>query len=112
MDSVSLAATSHFVADVPVSPAWPDPPPMSTLHALLLFGGVPLAISVGIALLVLAPSLARGPRYRPAEKWNADAEIFGEAPQIDAEGAGSTPAQLTAGTGDDSSDSGGASGRW
>ena len=76
MVSVSVAAASRIFADVPQSPAWPDPPPMSTLHALLLFGGVPLAISVGIALLVLAPSLASGPRYRPAERWDAGAEIF------------------------------------
>jgi hypothetical protein len=111
MESTTVAAASHFLADVPQSPAWPDPPPMSTLHALLLFGGVPLAISVGIALLVLAPSLARGPRYRPAERWDADAEIFGEAPQVEAGVAAQAAREVTAGTdGDD--DSGGASGRW
>jgi hypothetical protein len=106
---MDVAAASGLLADVPVSPAWPEPPPMSTLHALLLFGGVPLAISVGIVLLVLAPSLARGPRYRPAEQWDAGAEIFGEAPQVDP----GDPAvrQVTAGPADDS-DSGGASGRW
>jgi hypothetical protein len=84
---------------------------MSTLHALLLFGGVPIAISVGIALLVIAPSLARGPRYRPAERWDADVEIFGETPQVEAVDAASTARQVTAGP-DDESDSGGASGRW
>jgi hypothetical protein len=84
---------------------------MSTLHALLLFGGVPLAICVGIALLVMAPSLARGPRYRPSEGWDAGAEIFGEAPQLE---PSRTPA-LTSGPAtedDDDPDSGGASARW
>ncbi|HSS67943.1 MAG TPA: hypothetical protein VLK34_05285 [Nocardioidaceae bacterium] len=109
---MDVAAASRLLADVPLSPEWPPPPPMSTLHALLLFGGVPIAISVGIALLVLAPSLARGPRYRPAEQWDADVEIFGEAPQVDAVDAASAARQVTAGPADDESDSGGASGRW
>jgi len=93
---------------------------MSTLHALLLFGGVPLAISTGIVLLVLAPSLARGPRYRPAESWEAGVEIFGEQPPLGPVEAGGGTRQLTAGStaettaraADDDSDSGGASGRW
>jgi hypothetical protein len=112
MVSVNVAAASRLLADVPQSPAWPDPPPMSTLHALLLFGGVPLAISVGIALLVLAPSLARGPRYRPAERWDAGPEIFGEAPELLTGDAAPAARQVTAGTADDDVDSGGASGRW
>ena len=109
---MDVAAASLFLADVPQSPVWPDPPPMSTLHALLLFGGVPLAISVGIALLVLAPSLARGPRYRPSETWDADAEIFGEPPQVQSGDAAPVARQLTAGAADEGSESGGASGRW
>jgi hypothetical protein len=112
MVSANVAAASRFLADVPQSPAWPDPPPMSTLHALLLFGGVPLAISVGIALLVVAPSLARGPRYRPAERWDADAEIFGEAPKVVAGDPAPAARQVTAGSADADVDSGGASGRW
>jgi hypothetical protein len=113
MDPANLAAASRFLADVPVSPEWPDPPPMSTLHALLLFGGVPLALSVLIALLVLAPSLARGPRYRPAERWDADAEIFGESPQLEAAQAAPADRQIAGGSSaGDESDAGGASGRW
>jgi hypothetical protein len=112
IDSANVAAASHFLADVPKSPDWPPPPPMSTLHALLLFGGVPLAISVGIALLVLAPSLARGPRYRPAETWDADAEIFGERPHVRPGESAAEARQVTAGAPGDESDSGGASARW
>jgi hypothetical protein len=109
---IEVAAASGLLADVPLSPAWPEPPPMSTLHALLLFGGVPLAISVGIVLLVLAPSLAHGPRYRPAERWEADAEVFGEKPQLEGGDPGPAGRQLTAGSADDDPDAGGASGRW
>jgi hypothetical protein len=109
---MEVAAASLFLADVPESPAWPEPPPMSTLHALLLFAGVPLAICVGISLLVVAPSLARGPRYRPAETWDAGTEIFGERPQVEMGDAVPVSRQVAAVTGDDGSDSGGASGRW
>jgi hypothetical protein len=112
IDSANVAAASRFLADVPQSPVWPDPPPMSTLHALLLFGGVPLAISIGIALLVLAPSLAHGPRYRPSETWDAEAEIFGERPQVEPGDLAYAGRQLTAGGSDEGSESGGASGRW
>jgi hypothetical protein len=73
---------------------------------------VPLAISVGIALLVMAPSLARGPRYRPSETWDADAEIFGERPQVRTGEAAAEARQVTAGAPGDESDSGGASARW
>jgi hypothetical protein len=110
---IEVLAASHFLADTPTT--WPDPPPMSTLHALLLFVGVPFGISVGIALLVLAPSLARGPRYRPSETWDADAEVFGESPEPTAVPAYAEAPQLTSG-GDDAerpeADSGGASARW
>ncbi len=53
---------------------------MSTLHALLFFGGIPLLIVMAIALLVMAPSLAKGPRYRPGQDWDAQPEWFGAAP--------------------------------
>ena len=50
---------------------------MSTLHALLFFVGLPLLIFSLITLLVMAPSLAKGPRYRPSQQWDAEAEWFG-----------------------------------
>jgi hypothetical protein len=68
---------------------------MSTLHALLLFGGVPLLVIVVVSLLVMAPSLAKGPRYRPDQEWDAEPEQFGASP-LD---RGSSPAgELEAGT--------------
>jgi hypothetical protein len=67
-----------MLADTPST--WPDPPPMSTLHALLLFGGVPLLVIIVISVLVMAPSMARGPRYRPDQDWDAGPEQFGTRP--------------------------------
>ncbi len=65
---------------------------MSTLHGLLLFVGIPLLAVVVISLLVMAPSLAKGPRYRPGRQWDARPEQFG------ALSAGSTePGELPSG---------------
>jgi hypothetical protein len=66
------------LADTPND--WPNPPPMSTLHGLLLFVGTPLLAIVVISLLVMAPSLAKGPRYRPGRQWDARPEQFGALP--------------------------------
>lgn len=87
---------------------------MSTLHALLFFGGLPLLIIAVITLLVMAPSLAKGPRYRPSQQWDADAEWFG-AP---ATAGGSKPAALESAEGQrrrtsgSADDAGGASASW
>lgn len=59
---------------------WQNPPPMSMLHIILLFAGVPLLVIVTVALLVYAPSWVKGPRYRPGQHWDARPEWFG-APQ-------------------------------
>jgi hypothetical protein len=82
---------------------------MSTLHAILLFVGVPALIVAVISLLVVAPSLARGPRYRPGQEWDAQPEWLG--------GGESEPStegrQLTTGEDSDADpDPGGASARW
>lgn len=50
---------------------------MSVLHAVLLFGGVPLLVIVVVTLLVMAPSMKKGPRYRPGQPWDADQIWFG-----------------------------------
>jgi hypothetical protein len=77
---------------------------MSQLHAILLFVGGPLLIIAVITLLVMAPSLAKGPRYRPGQEWDAQPEWLGDNAD---EGAG----ELTTGT-ETEADSGGASARW
>ena len=81
---------------------------MSTLYALLFFAGIPLLIIAVLTLLVMAPSLARGPRYRPGQEWDAEAEWFGGRVQ----GSRNTDRQVTSGPPAAPSDSGGASARW
>ncbi len=87
---------------------------MSTLHALLVFVGIPLLIFVVITLLVMAPSLAKGPRYRPSQQWDADAEWFG-FPGVEGS-AGSRTQQIepsSSSASDKPQDTtGGASARW
>ena len=39
---------------------WEDSEPISTLTALLLFVGIPVALFLGIVVLTVAPSIARG----------------------------------------------------
>ena len=38
-------------------------------HTLLVFVGIPALVIAVIALLVFAPSIATGPRYRPGLSW-------------------------------------------
>ena len=64
-----------LLADTPAT--WDDGSGMSTLNALLIFVGGPLLIIAVITLLVMAPSLAKGPRYRPSQQWDAEPEWFG-----------------------------------
>lgn len=82
---------------------------MSTLHALLFFGGIPLLVIAMITLLVMAPSLAKGPRYRPGQDWEAEPYWF-HGPGVEA------PDQqvraITAGHRSELDNTGGASGRW
>lgn len=79
--TLGLVLAGPAAADTPAS--WPDPPPMSKLEALLIFAGIPLAVLVIIALLVMAPSVARGPRYRPGLSWWADPEWFNGPPAVE-----------------------------
>lgn len=82
---------------------------MSTLDALLVFVGIPLLVILVVSLLVWAPSLARGPRYRPSEEWEAKSEWFGAPTEIeDADAAGRRELEESSTT----SETGGASARW
>lgn len=75
---------------------------LSVLQTLLLFIGIPAALFVAIVVLVSAPSMARGPRYRPGLGWWA-APVWFNGPD-DADTA-VRRATATAG-------GGGASARW
>lgn len=94
---------------------------MSLLTALLVFFGGPLIVIAIVTLIVMAPSLAKGPRYRPGtegDEANAS-EWFGVEPgaadpaQL---ASGQTPQrQLATAPADDrlsDDDTGGASARW
>ena len=100
------------LADTPAT--WLDPASDSMLQILLYFVGLPLLIMGVITLLVMAPSLAKGPRYRPNQQWDAHPEWFGspalegghtERPELEAAAATSTRPDLH-------EDTGGASVRW
>jgi hypothetical protein len=74
---------------------------LSALETILIFGGIPVALFLLIALLAVAPSIARGPRYRADRRWSAEPQRFGAAQQAVTH-ADRAPAP----------ESGGASGRW
>lgn len=81
-----------------------DPGPgLSVLQTLGIFVGIPVLLFVVIAVLVSAPSAARGPRYRPGLGWWA-APVWFNGPD-DAERA----VRESAGS---ASQGGGASARW
>lgn len=81
-----------------------DPGPgLSVIQTLGIFIGIPLLLFVVIAVLVAAPSAARGPRYRPGLGWWA-APVWFNGPD-DAERA----VRESAGS---ASLGGGASARW
>ena len=78
---------------------------LSALETILIYVGVPTALFLLIALLVMAPSIARGPRYRPGLGWFAAPVWFGGPanPDLALARARSTPAP---------EERGGASARW
>jgi hypothetical protein len=60
---------------------------MSTVATILVYIGIPLAAFVVIALLVMAPGIAKGNRYRPHQlTWWAAPVWFGGPQHSDAEG--------------------------
>jgi hypothetical protein len=85
---------------------WPAPDPVSTLDMLLVLLGIPLALFVGITLLVYVPSMARGERYTPGLAWRNENEWFG-GPRG---GLGAADHAEPESVGE--SDRGGASARW
>jgi hypothetical protein len=88
-------------------------------HTLLVFVGIPVLVFAVVALLVFAPSIATGPRYRPGLSWWAPPVWIGgpssrpgptDAPELTAgDAADDTPA--TAGNGV-ARTTGGASASW
>ena len=76
--------------------------PLGLLEALLWLAGVPLLIFVLVVLFVSAPSIARGPRYRPGLGWWAAPVWFNGPDEADLAVRQAAP----------TTDGGGASARW
>jgi hypothetical protein len=103
--SASLAvglvlAAAPAMADVP--DGWPEPPSIPLLDGLFVYLFAPLGLFVVVALLVLAPSLARGERPGVRADQPGDDQWFG--------GRRGGPDALESGT--PAKESGGASGSW
>lgn len=75
---------------------------LSVIETLFWFVAVPGALFVAIALLVSAPSMARGPRYRPGLGWWAAPVWFNGPDSPDTAVRNAVP----------TSGGGGASARW
>lgn len=93
---------------------------LSTLESLALFGVLPIALMLLIALLVCLPSLIKGPRNKPGINWDAQPEWYG-GPQDEAQtpavaGSGTQQALtgrvVSTGAEGDADDGGGSSARW
>jgi hypothetical protein len=83
-------------------------------HTLLVFVGIPVLVVAVVSLLVFAPSIAKGPRYRPGLSWWAPPVWIGgpgeqpepvDAPELE---AGTKPPP----TGGVARTTGGASASW
>jgi hypothetical protein len=99
-----LPATPAAAAVLAVPDDGEDPGPgLSVLQTVGIFVGIPVLLFVIIAVLVTAPSAARGPRYRTGLGWWA-APVWFNGPD-DAERA----VRESAGS---ASQGGGASARW
>lgn len=115
---VLLAAPAQ--AATPIT--WPSPGDMSLLTALLVFGGIPLAVIAVITLLVMAPSLVRGDRQqRGVASWTEPQWFGGPRESVPAgrhavrevgPGGHGTEGGQGGAAGDRGDEPGGASARW
>lgn len=105
--TVLLAGSAALVAvagpaSADVAEGWSQPDDVDAWHALLVLGGIPLALGLLITALVYVPALVRGERVAP------------NAPAVENQWIGGprrTTAEL-AGPDGDESQAGGASARW
>ena len=97
---LSVALAGPAGAEVPEQ--WPANDAIDKLGMLLLLGGVPLLLAVVIGLAVYVPALSRGERVAPGAPQVADQWLGGPR-----KSAGELAAPDS-----DTSQAGGASGRW
>jgi len=80
---------------------------LTWVQTVLIYVGIPVAVSLIITFLVYLPSMIRGPRYRPGRPWTAGSVWFGGSTEA-AEAARSAGDTLPPAT----TEGGGASARW
>jgi hypothetical protein len=103
-----LAYSGPASADIPVG--WSDPPPVSALHDLLLFIGIPLLATAVIFGFIYLPPILRGESVAPAGA-RTDDQWFGgrtDPSELEPSAAG----RELGSAGESSGDTGGASGTW
>ncbi len=98
-----LALAAHALAST--SGSGDAGPGLTVLQTVGIFVGIPVGLFVLIWLLVYAPSMVKGPRYRPGLTWWAAARWFNGPPQGLSGVSGVAP-------GPDTTKGGGASARW
>ena len=98
--TLPTALAAAIPLDVPVG--WSEPKDVNMVHALLVLGGIPLLLFLGILVSVYLPSLIRGERIAPG------------ALPVENQWLGGPRGGTAELTGPDSTDAdaGGASGRW
>jgi hypothetical protein len=97
---LSLALAAPAGADVPEQ--WDNEAPIDKLHAILVLGGIPLLLALIIVAAVYLPALVRGERVAPGTSPVDDQWLGGPRKS----------AGELAGPDSDTSQAGGASGRW
>jgi hypothetical protein len=101
-----LAYAGPASADIPVG--WSDPPPVPVMRNLLVFIGIPLAITLLILAFVYLPSVVRGESVAPAGAHTDDQWFGGRRDTAELEAASTTSHQ----DGESPGDTGGAGGTW
>ena len=109
--AVALPLTYAAAASADVPEGWSDSEPVSPLHALLVFVGIPLLLTVLLALAVYLPSVVRGESLAPAGA-RAEDQWFGGRRDADKALSASPSGRPAAGELGSAEETGGASGGW
>lgn len=100
-----LAYAGPASADIPVG--WSDPPPVPVMRDLLVFIGIPIAITLVILACVYLPGVVRGESVAPAGAHTDDQWFGGRRDTAELEAA--SPSRTD---GESPGDTGGAGGTW
>jgi hypothetical protein len=101
--AVALPLASAGAASADGAEGWSDPEAVDFMHTLLVLVGIPLLVTLLLAVLVYVPPIVRGESVAPAGA-RAEDEWFG--------GRGDAEKALEASKGGTGDETGGASGSW